>query len=255
MRNRILLCGLALALPCASAALAAGYNTAWDECIIDPSSLESKTFACDTNEGMDLIFVSFFPPAGIGQFAAIEQEFAVYTDTYSALDPWWQLKGAGQCRDGAISMTGDFSAASNACDPGAWATAVVGGIASYNVSPYGYADFNGVIAVPSAYESALTEGVEYYGFKIGIAHTKTVGLEACSGCAQGVCIRCASIRLVQPLGAPGGNVTIADNPSGSDLPNQGTRSWVVWNPEPWGKCFGTVPARRATWGAVKSLYR
>ncbi len=147
-------------------------NLAWNDCIDGATAALDKTFACDTNNGSDVMFASFIAPEGMNQFISVEIYFEVQQTKGGATVPWWQVKGAGRCRNGALIVNGDFTAASGACDASAWSTPAVGGIGSVqNDSPVpGHSMGNGVVAVPAANAVALTAGVHYYGVKLVLSH-------------------------------------------------------------------------------------
>jgi hypothetical protein len=66
----------------------------------------------------------------------------------------------------------------------------------------------------------------------------------CAGCQDGVCILFVQLTVYQTAGAPGGNI---------EMTSEDVRNLVQWQQTSF--CFFVSPARRATWGQVKSLYR
>jgi 4-alpha-glucanotransferase len=89
---------------------------------------------------------------------------------------------------------------------------------------------------------------EYYVFRVSIANVSTTGTGSCEGCTDGACIVLNRIRLTQPSGV--GDYTITTPLA---------RAHVLW--QAGGSqigglgCPGQLPVRKATWGAVKSMYR
>src|SRR5262245_48013909 len=169
---------LALAPP----ALAAGVNLSWDACTAE-GGVQNKTFACDTNSGTRALYGSFVLAADQPDFVGIEVTIDVSAKSDS-LPAWWQFFNANACRKTALSVNFDFSSAprANCTDP--WAGQGVGGIGAVHTYwtapqvPTGNPNEAQVLiaaAVPSISPQALAAGTEYYGFKLVITSTKTVG--------------------------------------------------------------------------------
>ncbi len=240
-------CAQLLSPPRATSAPA--INLAWNDCIDGATATLNKNFACDTNAGSDVMVASFVAPTGMNQFISVEIYYEITQGTCGATAPWWQVKGVGKCRNGALTLNGDFTASSGACDASAWSVPAVGGVGAVtnDLPTPGHSMGNGVVAVPVANVVALTADVHYYGVKIVLSHAKTVGTGACVGCSIPWCFRLARLRLVQPTGSPGGNV---------DIVSVGTRAHVTYQaPDP-SVCMGyCTPTHRSTWGSVKALYR
>ena len=103
-------------------------------------------------------------------------------------------------------------------------------------------------SAPSASASTITPGTEYYAFRLTLNNSKSTGVGSCAGCAEPVCIVLNMIRLVQALGAPGGDQDVSAIRAG------GTNI-ITWQGGPGGATCNLVPTRRATWGQIKSFYR
>lgn len=246
MKKTLLLCGALLALTAATASAAPAINLAWTDCIDGPTATLNKAFACNVNTGSDVMFVSFVAPGGIDQFISVE----IYGEAQAqaaATPAWWQLKGTTACRNNQLSLNGDFSE-NSACDASNWGGVATGGIGAVsNDTPTpGHQMWNGVVAVTPSSATPLVADVHYYGVKISLSHQKTVGTGACAGCTTPVCFRLARLKVVQPSGAPGGNV---------DITTVGTRAHVTYQGASEATCIGATPTRNSTWGAVKNLYR
>ena len=96
-----------------------------------------------------------------------------------------------------------------------------------------------VFAIPMGQEKPLVPNHEYFVQKIVITNART---SSCTGCSQPVCISIESIKVCQPLRAPGGDVDV--------LPmDRGSVSWQAT-----GTC-GESRSRRTTWSNVKTIYR
>jgi hypothetical protein len=92
----------------------------------------------------------------------------------------------------------------------------------------------------------IAEGTEVYSFKVNISRFRSAGLTICPGCEVGVCIVLNSITLQQTPDTPAGNKFV------SAVAN---RNHVAWQGGIGVDCYTTTPARNATWGSIKALYR
>ncbi len=241
-------CVLAItALPATSAP---AINLAWNDCIDGATAAFDKNFACDTNDGADVMVASFIAPAGMSRFLGVDVYFRVSQETCVATVPWWHVKGTGRCRNGALTLNGDFEASTGACDASAWSVPALGGLGAVtNDSPIvGTSRGNGAVGVPTSNSVALTPDVHYYAVKFVLSHFKTTGTGACFGCSMAWCFQLERVTLAQVAGAPGGNVDIRD---------AGTNSFVTYQSSELTACVGhgCTAARRPTWGSVKALYR
>ena len=242
VKKTLILCGVSLLLT-ATAASAAGINLSWDNC--GTAGTWNKLFACDTNTGSAVLVASVVAPAGIGLWTSFETEILLQSDV-AALPDWWRLRNqtgqTGQCRNGALSASQDFTGApyAGACQD-VFLNGGAGGIKTYIVEFGGAnrARLAMVFSVPTASQVPLNEGVEYFAARATVLYTKSFGTGSCGGCLDEVWLVCTYVRCLQPAGSPGGNITVT---------NPAQRYYVYWN-------RGVTPARSATWGAVKSLYR
>lgn len=241
MKKILLLCGALLALS-ASAALAAGINLSYNDC--GTFGTETRTFACNNNTGTNTTVASYVAPAGVNEFLSVESELEIQSDS-ATLPDWWKYKNAGTCRIAALTSSADFTAGPFSCAD-FWAGGATGSIASYIVG------YNGpnraycklVESLPHGREN-LTEGMEYYAFKISFDNAKSTGTGSCAGCAIGACINLRSIKLVQPSALNDDRL----------LTNPADRAYVRWQAASDGACLGATPARNCTWGSVKAFYR
>lgn len=240
MKKALLLCGALLAVS-ASIASAAGLNLSWSAC--GAGGTENKTFACTSNTGSNVLVASYVAPAGTvgvtGMEAVIDLQSASPT-----LPAWWQFKNVGTCRTTALSSL----PAGAACDGDYWAGQASGGISAY-ITPYATAANRArlliIYAVPGALAGPVDADVEYFGFTVTISNAKTAGGTGCAGCADPVCVVLNEIKLTQGVG-------IGD----FRIQNPAARNYVSWQGGVVsGGCPAATPARNATWGSVKSLYR
>lgn len=243
MKKILLLCGMLLALS-ATMASAAGINLAWDNCLNGPGN-PSKSYACNANStAQQHMYLSAVAPANVSLWTSFEWELELQAED-PALPQWWFVRGAGQCRNGALSAlaAGVFGGCSDVYGGNG-----AGGIGSYTVGFNGAnrARLLGVWSVPTDFQTALNEGEEYFVTRVSITYARTVGLGSCAGCDIPVCINGTRVGFIQPAGTPGGNqhiLTPAD------------RSHVLWQNASDATCTGATPTRNVTWGRVKTLYR
>jgi hypothetical protein len=234
--KRLLQLFIAMAALHAASASATGINLAWDEC----GGPDVKTFACNTNSGTNTLTASVILPIAQPQWVGME----VYIDLMAstpALPLWWQMKNSGSCRLTALS--GNASGFGGTCiDP--YQGAGAGGIAGYLTNYGGQANRARIIAafaVPVDFDLGVEPDIEYGACNVTINNTKSTGLGQCDGCGTCVFLVLSQVISRQEVGAPGGDIPVT----------YGEHQWVYWQ----GICPPPDPAQRATWGAVKALYR
>ena len=234
-----------------------GINLAWNDC--SSAGVVDKTFACTANTGTDFLFGSFYTPTELTRFISIEAVIDAISST-STLPAWFNFKNTAPagCHSGGLSATGDFST-NTACDNTCWVTIPSGGPAfqypfptnsSQSVSSQAdslrHERIKVVLAMPAGTEGTVSPNIEYYAFRVGISHTKTVGTGACAGCLEPICLVLNQIRIVQPFGSPGGNI---------DVTTSAANRICTWQGGPGQPTCDLVPTRRTTWGQIKGLYR
>ena len=244
--------GVLLALASVAPAHAArGVNLTWSRCFGEGVGTQNRAFACDTNDGSEVLVASFVPPFDIAQAGGNE----VTVDLISQDDPmplWWDFKNVGTCRQTSLAMNVTADANNVVCVD--WAQGgSTGGIGAYDL-------FTGTIdpslanrhrtlkialAVPLSGVQDLTANTEYFSCNIVIDHRKTIGTGACGGCAGSVCLVLQKIKVTTP-GGPTTDVTLSlGTTPGSDMAH--------WQGN--GADCNLVPTRNRTWGQVKALYR
>lgn len=236
---------LLLAVP--SLALAqGGINLSWDDC--GTFGNEVRFFACDTNAGASVLYVSAIAPVPMPQLNGVEVVIDLFVSQPTISD-WWQFASTG-CHALALSGQFNFTAGPFNCLD-IWAGAAAGGInyAAGFGSP-NRARLRGVAAIPSSV--ATDDQTEMYLFAFRIDHSKSAGQGSCAGCTDKACIVLNSVQLTQPLGVGNYTLSYAIN-----------RQWTFWrcpgvfNSEGQVGCsyFCSTPTKPSSWGAVKSLYR
>jgi hypothetical protein len=101
-----------------------------------------------------------------------------------------------------------------------------------------------ICAIPGS--TSINGTDEYYFFKVSINNTRSTGNGSCAGCSDGACIVLNSIQVTQTAGV--GDYTLTNPLTPQHIQWQGGGNIG-------GQCPAATPARSATWGSVKSLYR
>jgi hypothetical protein len=91
---------------------------------------------------------------------------------------------------------------------------------------------------------------EYYAFEILISKMASAGTGACNGCLQSAGLLLTSITLRRPGGLD--DVVITAGTQQCATYRGGYTDLCPCGP--WG-CYDVTPARRGTWGGIKSFYR
>ncbi len=253
MKKVLLFSGALLALT-ASMALAGTVNFSWTQCIAD-GGLQNLNFACNSNSGNHVAIGTFTLNNTLSDFVGVE--VVVDLQSAGALPAWWTFFNpppSVNCRTSALSATFDFSVLAAGCaDP--FGQPGQGGLAAYCIQGANCVDAPttnnrarikaaGAVADPVQIEA----GIEYYGVRLAMLNTKTVGTGSCAGCTEPVCLVLNSIKAA---GLSGG---IEMNTDGELA---GADNFITWQGGAIGGlgCPLATPAKNKTWGQVKSLYR
>lgn len=237
-----------LALVAVPVAAAPGVSIRWNSCFPDAASRISRSFACDTNAGFELLVGSFQTYEAVPEVTGIEIVVDLHTGrTWPYRPPavplpeWWKFRNAGSCRINALSMNFFQYPENEACPDWSGAQAV-GGIGTYSVDHGGpgTARILAASAVPAASAAFIAKEVEYFMFNLVVRHDRTVGADACTGCDVPIELVLTSVKLTTPISA---NDRTLYGPA-----NFTDSNFVIWTPD-------VVPVAKTTWGAVKSLYR
>jgi hypothetical protein len=253
MRRMFSLLALGCALfPGAAFAQHPGVALRWSHCYGEGTGLLTRSFACDTNQGSEVLVGSFSLASDVPDASGNEIVVDLYdyfTDyftplpgTPTPLPEWWKFRNVGTCRQTALGLSLVADPANAVCQD--WGQGEqVGAIGAYTIESTlgtGRARIVMAVAVPPTSLRSLVAGVEYFSFNLVIRHDKTVGTGACAGCGAFMYITLSSVR-----------VTTSDPYTFYQLsgPLNGADSdFVTWNQLP-------VPTRATSWGAVKSLFR
>ena len=249
----------------AAAANPYGLNAAWTECWGDGGT-SNRSFACNTNTGVERLNLSFVVDQTIPNVNGMEM-YLQFASESPTLPLWWSMKNTGTCRPTSLTFSITTPLVYNNCVD--WGAGLIGaaGIGNYVIGAAGPNTVTtaAVSAVPLGSGLVLDAGVEYFTGTYQINHQKTVGSGACAGCQIAVCILYSHLRIF----VDGGTSYYRIITTPANTPNSQVAAWQagqVVNLQ--HDCFATgtctnsfgcvtppVTARNNTWGAVKTLYR
>jgi hypothetical protein len=215
----------------AAPALAAGVDIAWDGCRGDPEAVSLKTFACDTNTGEHLLYVSFVPAVAFSPVQILEVALEVRTRGGFPLSAWWDV-GIEGCRRSQFGPTLGVSSTPS-CE--GWSPPP-----DFSVNRFNYrsptADVARMVVSTRGVSTGVLAGHHYLACRLTVRHPRTVGTGSCAGCLEPVDITVSAVRL--------GTLTTEQV-----LTQPQTSARALWQQET------PVATRASTWGALKSLYR
>ena len=242
MKTLALLCALLFVGSATAVAGPGGVNLGWNDCGGFPASL-SRSFACNTNIGINTLVGSFVTPCCVTAMDANEILMNLQSD--SATWPAWWSMGGSLCRPSSLFSNFDFTAGPFNCLD-YWQGGAVGGQLLDQIVG-NHARLRVICALPAGDPriTSIPEGIEVYSYKVNINDAKSVG-SACPGCLTPVCIVLNSITIDQPTGTPGGNILVSA---------PATRSYATWQGGFPNGCTIPTPTRNTTWGSIKALYR
>jgi hypothetical protein len=252
----------------AHAQLSPGFALSWNNCIGLPGAAQNLDYACDgSRDGNPFrLVVTFTPPSDLGQFVAIYVYLGVRT-TVPTLPDWWRF-GAGECRYGLMAFPGSRAGigtgAAGACiDP--WAGANTGGGFQWTSDEGMFCSRFGCSPAPAPGSGALL---------LAFARDTSVPLQAgqryliapilldpvdpnsyadplCAGCAAPACLFVRAMELYQIAGQ------VPPQQDVYYMRETSERPFVTWQGGgvSGNECPLEVPVRRATWGAIKAIYR
>lgn len=240
---------------------APGFAMRWDHCYADGGAT-NKNFACDTNTGSANLVVTFSPDSAFTDLVGV----AIYLDIQSAsstVPPWWQMVNAGTCRKTAISANIQPNSLDTHCDD-IYGVSSAGGLGSFQETLPGHIKVSMAFGMPLEEQATVLPGREYFAANLQINYSKSVGTGACAGCLTPMCLTVFHIQLE--------GLSRSEFLYGQEGSNSNTVGWQGGSPDiqfykdlefdhPWTtgwvnvSCGLPTPARNATWGAIKSLYR
>lgn len=216
----------------------------WNDCARNGAGASNLDASCASNAGINRLFCAFTLGAPLDSVVGIEA-VVDYQTQVSPLPNWWRF-GPGDCRAGSLNASQDFTGDTTCAD--FWNNAGVAIIQGFTAgSPRGGTNQARVLAVaslPSNASRSLDATHMYYAVEVTIDNA---GTDFCGGCLSPACLVLNSIWLRRLPGVAGGDILLqSPAPGGGNL-----ATWLGDGP---ADCLA-VPARRTTWGQLKSLYR
>ena len=234
---------------------AEGLYLTWNDCAQGAAAASNRDFACNTNVGVNELYVAFTMPQATDNVRGAEIVIDVQHAS-AALPDWWRLEPGG-CRwpmfqPAALTAAATFPGGSACLDTWQGAqTAPVAEIAGYLLGqPGGAASqvrIKVTVSVLPGDERTLDGTSMYYAARIVLANSGTVGSPSCAGCTEAACLVLNSIIIGRTDGSPGGNFFL-------QTAGPGEANWALWQGGSGANC-SAVPIRKSTWGMVKHLYR
>lgn len=225
-----------------------GLFLTWDDC--EPGGTHDEAFDCGSNGVTLSLYCAFSTAVTTGADVLSLEAVVDVQHSLATLPDWWRMSaGGGECRSGQLLASADFTANNSCADP--WS-----GLAAAEVQGYVYGEPHGlpsqvrikvVSGVKSANARTLVAGVQYYGMKLLLSTDRSGGSFACAGCSAPACLVLNSILVRRLPGSPGGDLFLT-------IPGPGNANRATWRGGAGADCV-QVPARRTTWGSIKSLYR
>lgn len=227
----LLLIAAFLVLAGAGAANAQEVRVAWDQCADAGSA--NKVFSCSTNTGSEALVISCLSPFPKLGRADISMHVCFSTD---GVPDWWQLFGAGSCRQGALTVVAPTlpDNCSSIWNPSAGSIQSVGLMPGTTLNGFRF-----LVSATGTEASGLVAGQQYAVAKLVLDHAASAGSGACAGCTTGASI---GIDFAWFYATDGQAV-------GTSL-----GSHVTWQDASL-VCVAVTPVRNQTWGHLKSLYR
>ena len=219
-----------LGLVAAAPAVAAGVNIAWDGCLGDPEAVSLKTFACDTNTGEDLLYVSFVPAVAFTSIQILEVALDLRTRGGLPLPAWWDVRSPEGCRRDQLGAALQVSSTPS-CE--GWTPPPDFVTSRFNYQ-YPTPDAAHIVLTTRGTITGVVAGHQYLACRLVLRRPRTVGTASCAGCHDPVDITVNAVRIATLT-----SELVLTQPQANAL--------ALWQESP-------VPVRATTWGALKSLY-
>lgn len=219
------------------------YDLQWNACAGDAGGAADITLPCSDENAVASLMVTLSIPTQLSDFAAIEAAFIIAVDA-PVLPPFFNfqnpLTNPLGCNPGlSVGVEKPDPSCSQSADPWSSPAALFGYEPSYSGSAY-----RGRLLLyvhhPTTTPTRLEPATRYFGFTVDFAIGPALD-EGCGGCTTPVTIGLNEAKLVSVVPAP---IYLQPGPSGACVTAGGG-----------GRSCSDTPARDATWGRLKSLYR
>jgi hypothetical protein len=225
-----------------------GFNIGWNDC--GNNGVEARSFACNTESGTNVFYISAMPDQPIAQLVAVDAQMSVYSSGTS-LSPWWHLESTGGCRTRSLTANFNFTAGPYTCeDP--WGGVAMGGIAwlYFDLNAGSRARLRVVCAIQPSAAITVNTGSEYYMCSIAINNSGATS-SSCGGCGDAVCLVLDQVVL----GQPSSDISVAPTLPDLVLTSPLFRQKITWQSGSTGsQCAAINTPKQSTWGKLKSLY-
>jgi len=218
-----------------------GLSIGWNDCRTAGGSgaADIGQFGCASNTSIFRLYPTYRPPAAVDSVFTVELVIDVDVAT-NPLPPWWVMDGT--CRPLAWAAT---ATASVSCDD-AWAGNGAASVQGWQPGTPGgsarHARLLVAAGVPSDQALQWQPDIPYVLCEVAL---DSRGTTTCpTGCTTPACLVFNSL-LIRTLGG--------DLPLVSTAESAGA-NWAAWQSSQGTADCQSVPTRRWTWGAVKSLY-
>jgi hypothetical protein len=215
-------------------------DAAWTDCYGSPGAGSDMQLLC-TDPTPRKLLCGVTATAPVDSVLAIEVILDLITDS-TTLPDWWQYAPGG-CRYGQLTTSADFGSLAACAD--FWQGQTTFGIPPiYEVGVNGQANrarIHASFAVLSNVPRTLAAGIHYYGAALVFQNDPG----SCSGCDVSTCLVLNAVQLDRPQTLAGDVVLTTPAVIGANR--------ATWRGT--GAPCDAVPARRTTWGQLKSLYR
>jgi len=230
-----------------------GLFLTWNDCY-QGGGVSNLTFACDTDNGENDLYVAFTMPQAANNVIAVEIVIDLQQSAMSLPD-WWRLDPSG-CRWDMNNTTLDAAAnfpGKSAC-ANMWqgaTTPAIAQVAEYLPGQPGGASNQARIKVTASVLPSEARSLDatsmYYAARVMIKNNKTVEPTGCAGCDQPACLVLNSILIGRLAGSAGGDYFL-------QTAGVGQANWARWQGGGGADCQ-SVPVRSRAWGQLKGLYR
>ena len=227
---------------------AGGFNISWNDC--GNNGVEARSFACNTESGTNVFYVSAMPDVPIAQLVAFGAWISVYSSG-SSLSPWWHLETTGGCRTRSLTANYNFTAGPYTCeDP--WGGVAMGGVMwkYFDMNPGARARLEVLCAIQTSAAIMANTGSEYYLCSISINNSGSTS-STCGGCGDAVCMVVDQVSL----GSPSPDLSQPPPIPEQVLTSPLFRQKITWQSGSTGsQCAAINTPKQSTWGKLKSLY-